>query len=330
MGIVVLNIGNMGRVTADQIRQIVLGQAACLAELLYFGAELGVIDFLLDALNTVINESGWWYTGTSGGQAVFSGIALGDGPFSSLENFAAEYTGENTWRVTADFYLSDGTLGPERWYGWRMTADLVRNPNSCFDGYSVTGLDFTRTDTQWKQAYQDLVRSLSEDWGSGEYFRISLFYLDDDAIPELCIEEPEYQRSVVFATYHDGRCTWFEDGAMYLYGAKYMPGTGLLQVNLASLTEEEGVAEPVTWYGEDVYQLTGNEFQQIGEAFYETVWKESLEVVIKSVWNGQEVTKEEYDSKQDEIFPRDLARPVDSDGELGGWDIELFLSLMSR
>ena len=278
-------------------------------------------------LDSVYALNSEWYPVISGERAVFSRNVIGDPPQSALENFVTDYIGNNTWRVTADFYLDDGTSGPQRWYSWQMTADIVRNPDSCFDGYSVTGMNFVRTDTQWKQAYYDLVQNLlSQRAIGGDIISIMPFHLDGDAIPELCLENPEEQVRIV-ATCHDGQCAWFEYSSTYMYDdPSYIPGTGLLLMNSAFLSDE-GYTEGAT-----VYQLTGNEFRTLGEGYFNVGYDADGNTEFGSeryVWNGQEVTEEEYNAKRNEIFSWDLAVSVGASGEK--WeDLNGFLNAVSR
>lgn len=254
--------------------------------------------------------------------AVFN-LELHDTPGFSMENFVTEYTGEGTWRVTADFWLPEGFYGPERWYGWRMTAEIADNPDSCFDGYSVTELDFARTDLEWKQAYCDLVRSLSGQWeGQSTSNRTIIpFYLDDDAIPELLILSDMGES--IFATCHDGRCAWLETGLL-IYDLQYIPGTGMFLMDLGGVSG---------CYGEEVYRLAGNEFQLLGkrsgegscEGLWDESWDENLFTITENVWNGQAVTKEEWDVKREESFPRASAEALEMFGG-GGWDPDGFLA----
>ena len=106
----------------------------------------------------------------------------------------------------------------------------------------------------------------------------------------------------------------------------YIPGTGLLLMNSAFLSDE-GYTEGAT-----VYQLTGNEFRTLGEGYFNVGYDADGNTEFGSeryVWNGQEVTEEEYNAKRNEIFSWDLAVSVGASGEK--WeDLNGFLNAVSR
>lgn len=265
------------------------GIALDASQLKFIAASLTGSVWNLDSVYTLNSE---WYPVISGERAVFSRYVLGDPPFSSLENFVTEYIGNNTWRVTADFYLDDGTSGPERWYSWQMTADVVRNPESCFDGYSVTGLNFVRTDTQWKQAYEDFINQ--DEWfGGTETYQV--IYVDGDNIPELFVASHATAVGSRLLTYHDGAVR-----------AEFISGEGgisyLKKNNLIWNSDgRQGV------YCDEFYQIidgvpavvaTGTR-EVLADRYMDDSWDEED---FQYWWNGEQCSWEEYQSAMDSLI----------------------------
>lgn len=125
-----------------------------------------------------------------GDYVVFGQGAIGDAAGSYYENFRKEYMGDSVWEVTADRI---------QWQdGWpdiqdaRVIFTVFRNPESCFDGYSVRDVRVENVAAEWAQAYAGLLRQAMAEDNSSTYLyvlRSGLIYLDADEIPELVISD---------------------------------------------------------------------------------------------------------------------------------------------
>lgn len=126
-------------------------------------------------------------------------IVLGDSGAATdghrLENFSVERVNTNTWKVRAYdvyWYAND----PARVIS-RVCFTVVKNPDSCFDGYSLTGFEVEeKAPTDWAQIYYDYLTK-APDWAMEYYDNnditgivAELIYIDDDMVPELYIDGP--------------------------------------------------------------------------------------------------------------------------------------------
>lgn len=95
-----------------------------------------------------------------------------------LENVATEYIGEEKWSITADgIYFDQHAPELSNIKFVDITFTVTRNPNSCFDGYSVIGMSVTPTEgakitfngvvedevARIREVYSDIVSGISSE-----------------------------------------------------------------------------------------------------------------------------------------------------------------------
>ncbi|MCM1184925.1 MAG: zinc-ribbon domain-containing protein [Lachnoclostridium sp.] len=122
----------------------------------------------------------------------------GDNSWEVLERFSVERINANTWKVRAYDVFHRDDLEPSRIVS-RVCFTVVKNPDSCFDGYSLTGFEVEEeAPTDWARIYYEYLtqREWPIDWevepdnfDSLENFDVRMLYIDDDMIPELFITE---------------------------------------------------------------------------------------------------------------------------------------------
>lgn len=228
-----------------------------------------------------------------------------DNTWNMLENFSVERVNANTWKV-----MAMNSVGRENALSIpvsRVCFTVVRNSDSYFDGYSLTGFAVEEeADMSWASAYYDYltkdpegIAMMEYGFGSGwqEYdYPYVLIYVDDDLAPEIYLKGRDWASGDALLHFHDGKVieAHFSDS-----GGNYLPYTGLmLNDNLKS----GGISE-------DIYKLENGEMTMIGgwyghlsdidpETGYpiETDPNEPI-VVIKDGFklNGVEVTQEQYE-----------------------------------
>ena len=228
-----------------------------------------------------------------------------DNTWNMLENFSVERVNANTWKV-----MAMNSVGRENALSIpvsRVCFTVVRNSDSYFDGYSLTGFAVEEeADMSWASAYYDYltkdpegIAMMEYGFGSGwqEYdYPYVLIYVDDDLAPEIYLKGRDWASGDALLHFHDGKVieAHFSDS-----GGNYLPYTGLmLNANLKS----GGISE-------DIYKLENGEMTMIGgwyghlsdidpETGYpiETDPNEPI-VVIKDGFklNGVEVTQEQYE-----------------------------------
>lgn len=154
--------------------------------------------------------------------------------YNSLERFSVERVDADTWKVrAADIY--------NKYYGISYVKSnvcftVVRNPDSCFDGYSLTYFEENLLDKSWAKLYYDYLTNDSEGieimeshggqvWGNDSY-AWNLIYVDDDTIPELYMTGEYTAVGDVLLYISKGRvmCEYFT-----IYGGVYIPYSGWLQ-----------------------------------------------------------------------------------------------------
>lgn len=148
----------------------------------------------------------------------------------SLKNAMPEYIGGGRWRVKANCIWYSNS-DPE-WYPVAEIAfTVIRNSDSCFDGYSITEISVIPADNSgWAQAYlnkMDEEAQYVEGWSTWKY---DLVYLDDDNIPELVSGPDDCWVSVY--TWRDGQLHTMMDewgyGTWGNYGYEYVEYTGIV------------------------------------------------------------------------------------------------------
>lgn len=136
-----------------------------------------------------------------GESILFGNHAAGLACWVYLENITTKYEGSGYWSVTAECFYEDMLEGGVPLQMANATFHVKRNPDSCFDGYSIIGMDLVPIDnTGWKQAYIDLIKQyeagqyeIENENFSVEEFPIeecsySLINFDNKGAPELVIE----------------------------------------------------------------------------------------------------------------------------------------------
>ncbi|MGN0431427.1 MAG: zinc-ribbon domain-containing protein [Lachnospiraceae bacterium] len=239
------------------------------------------------------------YVPVYGEYAGFGYAVSVNGPYCRiyLENYTSEYVGGNTWEITADCMF--GTDWCPDYQFAVITATVVRNPDSCFDGFSVIDIKAEEVDTEeWRQAYYDFL--INSDYAyeiDGEYSYqydyymgkiYYLLYVDDDAIPEIYVRGSDYAGGDQLLYYQDGQI--YEE-YFCNYGGNYIPRSGMM---LNSGGHMGG-------YYDEVWQLENGEFQMIASGWTDyndengyPVYDENEDMTLqKGEWNGQSVTSEE-------------------------------------
>lgn len=216
------------------------------------------------------------------------GAAAGDISRDELDQISVERVNANTWKVRAyDVYYRDWQ--PSRIKS-RVCFTVVKNPDSCIDGYSLTGFEVEETaDTEWAGAYLEIVRGANNGLSEKKYKLISL---DDDMIPELVVDDPygwitvytwngegahiildegwgTWGRSYNFKPYENTileSCYEQDDnGAVYYYDFYNLDGSGK---ELPHLREIYNLLSDNPEYYCDVRKITKNEFDSYFEGFH--------------------------------------------------------------
>ncbi len=197
----------------------------------------------------------------------------GDGPLYSVEllDDQVKYIGGGRWSVRFGGYVYLVEAGDFKLA--EITYILQRNPDSYFNGYSITDIAVDMVDHGWALAYEDLIKQQEEEvanWNSenGEMFHwgYSLVYLDGDAVPELVTGPDDCWVSVY--TWRNGQLKQLIDEWSYgiwgNVGYYYYPGTGTISYT------ENSVGEDGETHYETIMRLNAS-----GE--WETVWKTKTE-----------------------------------------------------
>lgn len=128
------------------------------------------------------------------GIAPYIGFAsfAGDNSWDDLEQFSVERVNASTWKVRAyDVYYMECY---EKRIVSRVCFTVVKNPDSCFDGYSLTGFEVEEeAPTDWAQIYYDYLTKDPEGIKISEGFDVAdmearVLYIDDNMVPELYID----------------------------------------------------------------------------------------------------------------------------------------------
>lgn len=224
------------------------------------------------------------------------GTAAGDTAWDRLEHFSVERVNAGTWKVRAyDVLVVE--YGPSRVVS-RVCFTVVKNPAGCFGGYSLTGYEVEeRADISWAKIYYDYLTtdpegiSIAADygrgWSAGEY-RWNLVYVDDDMIPEIYLEGPDYASGDLLLRLSDGKVVreWFSQ-----FGGRYVPYTGMLF--------NHGGHMGGTWltgYCLEKGEMT--EQYDCGASEDQEIYMETLESIIAYehyTIAGSEVTKEQFE-----------------------------------
>lgn len=239
-----------------------------------------------------------------------------------LENIMTEYAGAGYWSVTAECFYECNMWGVPFQMA-NVTFHVKRNPDSCFDGYSITGMDLVPIDNwDWVQAYYDYVTEgrLEEDliyeFEYGDIKGITLCYINEDNIPELYVyTDVEY----ALYTYYNGQVIELLRSRGVGGDVKWWErGNRILQL----WYEGRG-----TIYSDDirVYEITNGELHQIGKGnLVSSLTLAETEGYSLATWNDIEVTEDEYYVLRKQAFDEES---IDEDKYSlnieysDGWDI---------
>lgn len=223
---------------------------------------------------------------------IFEGAA-GMADTVELDNITAQYEGAEYWSVTAEcFYKNLLGSGGISHHMANATFHVKRNPDSCFDGYSITGMDLTPIDNMdWVQAYYDYLTEgkLKEDFlieGSTDRYldRITLCYVDEDNIPEL-YAHTNYLEYALYTYYGGQVIELIRGGGLGISDMKWLEMENRIRQQGHSVVYEDHTK---------IYEIVKGELHQIGEGLlsYEDVAEKEGRPL--ATWNDTEVSKDEY------------------------------------
>lgn len=77
------------------------------------------------------------------GTCIGFGALAGDLTWNELHNITEEYAGNNIWRVSADVWFGEeyDEIDAEEYQVADVTFLVKENPESCYDGFSVLGVE---------------------------------------------------------------------------------------------------------------------------------------------------------------------------------------------
>lgn len=229
------------------------------------------------------------------------GEFAGDTSWDELERLSVERVDANTWKVRAnDVYCCEWE--PSRIVS-RVCFTVVKNSDSCFDGYSLTGFEVEEkaNTSWWAKIYYDYLTTdpegiaiIENNYGltwQGQYC-YRLIYVDDDMIPEIYLEGRDRASGNLLLYLSNGRVA-----TEYIAYPEYIPYSGLIQ-------DEDGHMGYV-WGG--AYKLENGNLRKIGD--WSGHWSDidsetgdlydNVNDIVKVVdWyrlNETDVTKEQYE-----------------------------------
>lgn len=224
--------------------------------------------------------------------------AAGLFPWVDLENITTEYVGEGYWSVTAECIYSSGDSLTVQMAN--ATFYVKRNPDSCFDGYSITSMNITPTDnSDWMQAYIDYLLSNAEALNNN-YDEYGLICVDNDNIPEMVLGGIDEARGCILINYSDG--TVHET---------YLTQSYFTYIEHANLLCNSWFHMDVG--GDIVYSIIDGEMTVIAEGNYGAEDNSNVQYDIDGKpiyvyeWNGREVTNAEYDAELRKVYDYDKA-----------------------
>ena len=168
----------------------------------------------------------------------------------------------------------------------------------------------------WAQAYrkciQDDFNKLVQEYGKDDWYyklyEYCLINIDDDNIPELCINRPIAAAENEIYTFTNGKIySQMIDGHSFL---SYLPEEGLFL---------ESAGHDGVWW-DNVYQLKNGEFTQVAsgsgylEDWYNPQYDEDGNLIYQYLWNKNPVDTVTYQQKLNNVFPASKAYKLD-DGD---------------
>lgn len=214
-----------------------------------------------------------------------------------LENITSEYTGAGKWNVSAECIYYGLEINIQM---ADVTFTVIRNPDSCFDGYSITGINITPTDNSgWAKAYYDylvggdIVSDCGLEWEDCSYCHIQLCYIDEDNIPEMYVL---LEQSMTIYEYNNGQ-------------VKLLIKNSAKNVTLEWIEKENRIRESISEGGDEVYNDEGiyiivdGELQLIAGGHLIIEYNLVDEGFVEEAeWNNIAVTEEEYYILRNEVF----------------------------
>lgn len=225
----------------------------------------------------------------------------GDVPLVRMRGYNTEYLGSNTWKISVEGCSPD--------YPDSKMCDAVftvtRNPDSCFDGYSITGVEVIPTDNSgWAQAYYNYLMGGYMDPDFDEWGEFGLYYINEDNIPELVAIEPGLQ---TILTILNGQVVDLSAGNL----GGSMSGISFVERANRVLFVNRFDADYA--FGHVVYEIINGSLHEIASGVVypkETTDPEYFDYnVPPNEWNGREVSEEEFYALLDEVF--DTTRETD-------------------
>lgn len=281
-------VGYCLRVTEEQIEYLAYAATG-------IHWDLESLDQMLHAHAAYVTDSGVQLDGDG---IVFTSDAGGGVDWTDLKDMTSEYAGAGQWQVKAEC-MHGSDYDPTVKLA-DITFTVIRNPDSCFDGYSITGVEVTPTDNSgWASAYYDYISNvLSERYTQG--FTAFLCNIDDDGIPEIIWDSGVGAEGSGLWHYNNG-CVLDENIAGY-GSISYIPGSGLVMGGGGRQGE----------YYNGVYRLENGELITLFEVYYtikdefygEETWEDWM---FDYDMNGEMVTVEEYMALLNENFDQSAA-----------------------
>lgn len=249
----------------------------------------------------------------SDGTGVYFGGMAGDTTWNEMKHVETEYAGNGIWRVSGDvYYYAEGALAvaEEGCKAAEITFLVEKAADSCYDGFCVRGVESLKC-IDWAGAYQEFLINdsyYSQDIDgkvTAEGFRIglaangySLIHVDDDGIPELCVNGTDWASGDMLYWYRDGE---LQEEYFSQYGGYFVPRTG----KAADRNGRMGGSWDI------VYELKDGWLEQIGEGDYtyfsDPDDEQKFGTYESGKWNGQEVTGEQYNALLQECFDTENA-----------------------
>lgn len=139
----------------------------------------------------------------------------------------------------------------------------------------------------------------SNSWGE-DYYGCDLIYLDNDNIPEVVIYGVYEAAGNIILTYDGSQVNDMYLGRLYF---DYME-------RMNRLCNSDG---HMGYYYDIVYSIQDGKLTQIGEGIYREVYDDQYDIildeegypVLEYLWNGQNVTYDEYCQALNEVYPQD-------------------------
>lgn len=217
----------------------------------------------------------------------------GMGGLGSYHNIvSARYDGTYYYFEIDDYSMPDYNNAGNTIVGiepWKARYELKMKRKEV-DGIEFWSLYSSRTlMADWARAYYDYIQD--DEWFHGffdpevnamVYTELDIAYIDEDDIPELIFLRNGYGSGSRILSYQDGKVICLFDS----FGEVQYQEKG----NLIYLLGNRG--NSVEW--DAIYKIEDGEFVEVGEYF--SSWIIPEEVTKSYMWEGEEVSKEQYES----------------------------------